>query len=372
MNEPLIATLLLHPRTAAALSPLQWELAIRQSRAANLIARLAHVLGTAGMGEAVPADASTHLLAAELVAQRQRAMVDWEVRCIRAAVPPAVPTVLLKGAAYSLLGLEAGQGRLFSDIDILVPRDRLDEVEAALIEHGWSADEMDAYDERYYRQWMHELPPMRHSQRGTHIDVHHAILPETARVRVDTAALLRHKVPVPGHDGVFTLDAIGLLLHSASHLFHEGELDNGLRDLFDLDALARQVLASPPGLEQAGGRAASLGLQRPWFYAVRYTTMLLGTPIPLQAQRDAQPGRPPRAVLLVMDWCYRRALRPAHSTCRLPDTAVALFLLYVRSHWLRMPIHLLLPHLWRKLWRQWLDRPSQSVELGAPVDAPKV
>lgn len=372
MNTPLIVSLLLRPATAASLSPLDWELAIRQARAANLIARLAHVLEGSRQRDHVPADAAMHLLAADLVAERQRAMVDWEVRCIREAVPPAVPVVLLKGAAYTLLGLEAGRGRLFSDVDILVPRERLAEVERALVEHGWTVAEMDAYDDEYYRRWMHELPPMRHERRGTHIDVHHAILPDTARVRVDNAALMQRTVPVPGHDGVLALDALGLLLHSASHLFHEGELDNGLRDLFDLDALARQVLASPPGLEQAGGRAASLGLQRPWFYAVRYTTMLLGTPIPLQAQRDAQPGRPPRAVLLVMDWCYRRALRPAHSTCRLPDTAVALFLLYVRSHWLRMPIHLLLPHLWRKLWRQWLDRPSQSVELGAPVDAPKV
>lgn len=364
MNTPLIVSLLLRPATAASLSPLDWELAIRQARAANLIARLAHVLEGSRQRDHVPPDAAMHLLAADLVAERQRAMVDWEVRCIREAVPPAVPVVLLKGAAYTLLGLEAGRGRLFSDVDILVPRERLAEVERALVEHGWTVAEMDAYDDEYYRRWMHELPPMRHERRGTHIDVHHAILPDTARVRVDNAALMQRTVPVPGHDGVLALDALGLLLHSASHLFHEGELDNGLRDLFDLDALARQALATPAGLAEAGRRAASLGLARPWFYAVRYMTMLLGTPLPAHVHANARPGQPSAAVLRLMDACYRRALRPPHATCSTAGTAAALLLLYVRSHWLRMPMHLLIPHLARKLWRRWFEKPTASVEPG--------
>ena len=38
-----------------------------------------------------------------------------------------------------------------------------------------------AYDQRYYREWMHELPPLLHVRRQTALDVHHAIAPETAR-----------------------------------------------------------------------------------------------------------------------------------------------------------------------------------------------
>jgi hypothetical protein len=34
----------------------------------------------------------------------------------------------------------------------------------------------------------------------------------------------------------------------------------------------------------------------------------------------------------------------------LPHTALALNLLYLRSHYLRMPLYLLLPHLCRKAW----------------------
>ncbi len=38
----------------------------------------------------------------------------------------------------------------------------------------------DPYDDLYYRRWMHELPPLVHSERGQLVDVHHTILPLTA------------------------------------------------------------------------------------------------------------------------------------------------------------------------------------------------
>ena len=37
------------------------------------------------------------------------------------------------------------------------------------------------YDDAYYRDHMHELPPLIHKERDRMIDVHHTILPLTAR-----------------------------------------------------------------------------------------------------------------------------------------------------------------------------------------------
>ena len=90
---------------------------------------------------------------------------------------------------------------MYSDIDILVPKALLLRAESALMLHGWTGHEHDAYDQRYYRQWMHELPPMQHIRRQSVIDVHHAILPETARVRPDPARLIAAAVDVPGLPG---------------------------------------------------------------------------------------------------------------------------------------------------------------------------
>ena len=84
-----------------------------------------------------------------------------------------------------------------------------------------------SYDQRYYRQWMHELPPLQHLDRGTSLDVHHTILPPTADSRIDARKLWEHIVDVPGFEGVHVLCRADMVLHSATHLFHEGEWENG-------------------------------------------------------------------------------------------------------------------------------------------------
>jgi hypothetical protein len=43
-----------------------------------------------------------------------------------------------------------------------------------------------------------------------------------------------------------------------------------------------------------------------------------------------------------------RALRPDHPDSRDGLSALALWLLYVRAHHLKMPAHILIPHLLRK------------------------
>jgi hypothetical protein len=42
------------------------------------------------------------------------------------------------------------------------------------------------------------------------------------------------------------------------------------------------------------------------------------------------------------------ALRPDHPDCDGPSTGLSRWLLYVRSHWLRMPWYQVLPHLLHK------------------------
>jgi hypothetical protein len=52
----------------------------------------------------------------------------------------------------------------------------------------------------------------------------------------------------------------------------------------------------------------------------------------------------------LMDFLFLRAFRPDQPECKLPLTDLALNLLYIRSHYLRMPLYLLIPHLVRKAW----------------------
>ena len=351
MNETrdLIVRVLLAPAPVDGLSDRQWDLLIRQARRSNLLARLAHVLDRQRRLDAVPTAPRQHLNSAMRLVDKQGAALRWEIECIRQALADAdVQIIVLKGAAYAMAGLEVAGGRIFTDVDILVPKTHLGRVESGLMLHGWQGSHHDAYDQRYYRRWMHEIPPMRHIRRGTTIDVHHTILPETARVKVNAAALFEAAVPLPGHPNLFVLQPTDMLLHSATHLFHEGEFENGLRDLLDLDSLLREFGADPAFWQALVPRAVVLGLTRPLYYALRYTTSLLNTPVPPSALAESEVGSPPRAVRALMDICYRRSLRPPHPSARTTGVRMARFALYLRSHWIRMPFPTLVVHLSRK------------------------
>ena len=106
--------------------------------------------------------------------------------------------------------------------------------------HGWATSKTTAYDQRYYRRWMHELPPLRHISRQTMLDVHHAILPITARLKPDSAKLLAASRPIAGEPRLRVLAPVDMVLHSATHLFCNEDVGNGLRDLVDLDSLLRE------------------------------------------------------------------------------------------------------------------------------------
>ena len=348
----LLTRVLVEPDFISHLTLRDWDLLIRQARHANLMGRLASKLEQRQLLARVPAQPQSHLEAALGVAHRQMLAVQWEInRILQAVAEIPTPIVLLKGAAYVIQQLPAAHGRMFSDVDILVPKDRLEAVEMALKIHGWITTHHDAYDQRYYRTWMHELPPMLHLTRQTLLDVHHTILPETARLHPDPKKLLDRAVPVAGFNQLQVLAPADMVLHSATHLFHEGEFKNGLRDLTDLDALLRHYSQQqgPSFWETLHDRAKQLDLSRPLYYALRYTSRILHTPVPGVAQQAANAGRPGWATIQLMDALFLRALKPHHPSCDSWLTPPALWMLFVRSHWLKMPPGLLIRHLLHKL-----------------------
>ncbi|WP_306391334.1 nucleotidyltransferase domain-containing protein [Telluria beijingensis] len=346
---PLLVRVLRSPQEVLALDLAQWDLLLRQAANANLLVSMLYLLEDAGLLAAVPAAPREHLEWTRLAASNHARGVRYEVARIVAALAGLdVPLILLKGGAYAMAGLDAGRGRLFTDIDILVPKPRLDEVEAALMLHGWASAHHDPYDQRYYREWMHEIPPMVHVRRGNAIDVHHAILPETAAERPDPDLLRAAAIPVAGEPGLFMLAPHDMFLHSAVHLFSDGEFDHGLRDLLDLHRLALQFGAEPGFWEGLAPRAQALQLGRPLYYALRYLQRMLGTPVPPEVVRAAAAGGPGPLLRSLMDALFLRVLPPHHPSCAGRFGAAARFALYVRGNWLRMPPFMLARHLFHK------------------------
>lgn len=343
-REDLAIRALATPAAVSAWSDERLGILVGQARAAGLLGRIAQTAKASGMS-AWPAGAVGHLESAARVARAQQAEVRREIGHLSKALASLdAPKVLLKGAAYVAAGLPAAFGRVFSDIDVMVPESTLAQAESLLMLAGWMPVELTAYDNRYYREWAHELPPMEHVHRHTTLDVHHTILPRTSRLKPVASLLFDAARPLAGHDGLFVLAPPDMVLHSMTHLFTNDDMSHALRDLSDLDLLLRYFPAHEPQFwERLLESAQRHGLQRPLHYGLRHAHGILGTPIPGDVMVRAERWGPRWS--WPMDWLWRRVLRSPHRDSDLPGRALALLALYLRGHWLRMPPGLLVRHL---------------------------
>jgi hypothetical protein len=319
----------------AQLSPPQWDQIIRHARAAGLLGRLRVAAADAGALDRVPEQVMRHLESAWLLAERQREAACWEIERLHGVLYPAgIPLILLKGGGYAFTGHPAGRGRTFQDIDILVPPGALKDVERLLGADGWARKQVTPHDRRYYEEWMHEIPPLRQSQRGTNLDVHRAITPPIGRYPVDTEQLLAAAQAVPGWDDLYVLSPEDQFLHAVAHLFLEEEFQMGYRDMIDLRLLYRAATRADADFAQRlDGRAATLGLHRPLTLAANALAELLDFETPLRQR----PG--------VIDALFARVLLPDHPDLQNWSRHMAATLLYLRGHRLKLPLRLLLPHL---------------------------
>jgi hypothetical protein len=324
MSAALLVRTLRDPASVAALNTSGWSSLIAAARAERLIGTLAFRLE----GVTVPPAITPILSDARLDAVREARQAIWEAdRAAQALGALGIRVVLLKGTAYAAAGLKAGEGRFIGDLDILVPRDAMATVEQALIAAGWEWVKEDPYDDAYYRQWMHELPPMIHATRDRMIDVHHTILPLTARQTPDSAAMIADAVPVG--DGLYILSPADRVVHAVAHMFADGDLQGGLRNLWDI-----YHLFADTDLDIVTARAARHGLAT----HVR------------QAQRLAAALYGPGARLTLWDRLIRARLLARDGWGR-ETRKWLVFAFFLRSHWLRMPPLMLARHLWTK-WRK--------------------
>ncbi|RIA46842.1 putative nucleotidyltransferase-like protein [Hephaestia caeni] len=325
----LLARALRDPASTGSLDAGGWTALIGIARAEQLAGTLAHRLE----GVAMPGAVARIMVDARASAAQGRIAALWEAEMARRVLAPLdCPVVLLKGTAFAAAGLSAGVGRSIGDLDILVPRDRIDAVEAALLGAGWEWVKPDPYDDAYYRRWMHELPPLIHRERDRMIDVHHTILPLTARITPDAAALIADSVALG--NGLRMLSPADMLVHAAAHLFADGDLAGGMRNLWDIHCLIEQF-----GTDGLAERASHHGLEAEVHRAARLAHALYDTAIP-EAWRTRH-----RA-----DALYRRRLTARDGWGR-PTRPLLRQGFYLRSHWLRMPPAMLARHLWTK-WRK--------------------
>jgi hypothetical protein len=362
-----------NPPSVLRLSESAWTDLIATARAESLLGTLAHRCAGLDLPERVAAA----LVDARRDVETAQRQALWEAEMARRALAPlGVPVILLKGTAYLAAGLPAAEGRSIGDLDILVPRAALPEVEAALLGAGWEWVKDDPYDQHYYREWMHELPPLIQRERDRMIDVHHTILPLTHRRRPDAEGLVSNSVPIlppfglslstpatssrqeseegtafdklrpnglGNQAGLRVLAPADMIVHAAAHLIADGDLAGGLRNLWDIDRLCREFECSDQEFYlDLYEQSWSHGLLPEVLRALRLAHNCFGTPI--------KGYREPLRIDVGEKWSDRWFLRRLHASDgwgrqTRPVTRLGF---YVRSHWMRMPPLMLARHLWRK------------------------
>lgn len=342
------------PATTCGLNANGWTALIAMARAEQLIGTLAERLKS----ESLPAKVAEILTEARINADYQRRSALWEAECAaRALAGYPGKVVLLKGTAYVAAGLTAGEGRHIGDLDIMVAREDLPQVEVLLLSKGgWEWVKEDPYDDAYYRDHMHELPPLIHKERDRMIDVHHTILPLTAKPKPDAEALRGHAIACPlnangeafggqsidspPNASLFILSPTDMVIHCAAHLIADGDLAGGLRNLWDFHCLTKQFAnADSDFWPQLSARAARHQLLPAVQRAARLSHRLFGTAIPQTWDRNK-----------LADAYFNRRLTARDEWGR-PIRKATRLAFYIRSHWMRMPPLMLARHLWVK-WRK--------------------
>ena len=139
---------------------------------------------------------------------------------------------------------------------------------------------------------------------------------------------------VPLGNGLSVLSPNDMIVHAAVHLFADGDLAGGMRNMWDIHCLVGEF-----GTEGLDARAALHGVGAAVARALRLAHRLYDTALP-DALAKPHSG----------DALYHRRLiaRDGWGRQTRPVTRLGF---YIRSHWLRMPPAMLARHLWTK-WRK--------------------
>lgn len=331
----------MHNPVTASLA--RWERLLRLARMSGLHGRLA---ATHCASNNLPDPVKRHLLSAARISGFNSQMLRAELHALARTCPADTPVIALKGSAYALQGLPMATGRFVSDVDLLVPRAQLRSTEERLRAAGWEATELDAYDERYYRDWSHETPPMRFPGSFLEVDLHHAITPVTGALRFDPTPLFESSEAVAG-SCFRVLCAEDQVLHACVHCFQDGDLDLRVREIVDIDMLLRHFSERPNFWAKLTDRAQALGLARPLWYGLHFASTWMNTPMPVHALDNLPP--PANISRTLMDALVPRAMLPSDPDFPPPRSVrLARTALLARYHWQRMPLRMLLPHLAHK------------------------
>jgi len=350
----LLCQLFARPAIARDWGAGQWNTFLPLARSARLLGRSLYLFEHNDLIDVVPGRLLDQLRGAVAQTRYVQGQALRELRHVARALGGAgIPLIALKGGAYLVAGLPSAQWRNLSDIDVLVPAKDIDAAERVLKQAHWvPSGDFDEYDRHYYRDWMHEVPPLKYPGREMEVDIHHNLSPPVSRIRIDAERLWADASMIEGPGGthIGVLAPVDLLLHNAVHLFMNDELRGGLRDVVDFRDLYGHFFAADPAFGRLlCARARALGCGRPLYYALTTAQRLLALQVSPEVIADVEKHAPAAPVARLMHRLIAEVLAPRQPA---KDNWIAGQLLYIRSHWVRMPAGMLFRHLTHKYFKQ--------------------
>lgn len=350
----LLVQVLKDPHTIKNLDDAQFDILTCQARSSSLLGRLYYLFTVHNLLSDIPHYVLWHYQAAAQITDRLKKNALREVQELSKALNErGIKTTFLKGAAYQVSGIDCHHGRLMSDIDILVDKMHLDTVKGLLLKFGWITTPMDDYDQQYYRQWMHEIPPLRHIERNTTLDIHHNILPLTNK---NSPIASKLNTRVVNHEWCAEINVLiptDMIIHSAVHLFTESEFNHALRDLSDLHLLITEFSINNSEFAiQLIERANELGLSRYLWLALTLVKQVFDTEFEYSVIEKLKYKPPTKLHKNILLFSYTQVFLPDHRSCKTWKVGIATEILFWRSHLIKMPLRILVPHLIKKSYKR--------------------
>ncbi|GAC21976.1 nucleotidyltransferase domain-containing protein [Paraglaciecola arctica] len=354
LQHHLISAVLLDPKKGLNFDLDTWQSVILVLREEKLLATLYHLALDIAVFEQYPEFAQRHLYSASIYARRQSKQIFYEALLLQELLGKnGITPIFLKGANYTLRGSKNSQGRICSDIDVLVKVEDLDNCESLLLSQNWKSEKLTQYDERYYRKWAHEIPPLIHPFRGTVLDVHHNLyLPISGR---------SPKIELFINELEFTDDNFAVLkipqtvMHSIIHLFMNENFSSGMRDLFDIYRLIKAYAD-----ESFWNELIVLARQSNFLvelqYCLRALEIIFSFEVPEYVSIALNENQLSWTQRIWAKHIFVNAILPQHPLISLSRQSFASSLAYFRGHWVKMPKTVLIKHFIVKMYNQLLDQ----------------
>lgn len=322
------------------LSKTQWYKLFRVLRQKSLSASFYLRLVARNKQQQIPEELRSAFLSAVTFSSAQNRQVEVQLtKLLELFSSNDIEFVMLKGAAYIAAETSNSSGRLMSDIDICVNKCDLSRTEKALKSVSWQVKELDNHDEKYYREWSHELPPYHHPFDGVSLDVHHTLYPPVSDKQINIDKLFKEARST--RFGVKSPSLEWLVFHSAIHLIANEDVENGLRDLIDIYLLLTES-SETIDVPALASLFAAHGFTTELFLLQQLLEDYFDYKLPIEATSH----KLTRSLLYrIRLWAICRAVCPESDFVPNSTFTLARFVNYVIGYSQKMPLGLLIKHL---------------------------